>query len=479
MSERAGRSLIWAMVESGGLSLLSLAMLLVVARVIGPDEFGTVALVLGIVQILFVMVDTLLHDAIVQRRHLSSRHLDTAFWTCVGIGCLFSLACWLSAGTVAALFDSPAMEPLLAVAGLSLAAGSFGSVPLALLRRDKKFKPIALRSLWARLSGALAALLFVLLGPGIWSLIAQYVVQTVLNAALVWPAMSWRPRLRFSPRHLLQLASFGILAVGSRIVWISSARLFMMFVGYFIGVSAAGTLNIAQRVVDTLYDLLAGAAYNLALPYFSKQQGDSRALVRIYKTAVDFGALATFPIFMGLMICAPLVVASFLGEQWLAAVPLVRLLAIAATFHFILLFAQVAVMAIGRPGVVLTSSLVTFAFIIAAFLIIRPETALGAAALWACRAILAGPWMLATAHRLLGIVTWDVAKIVAAPATAVLVMVAVLVALEGSLVEPVGIMLKLTLMVTVGALAYLAAMCLLNAASLNRLARFIASGIAK
>jgi PST family polysaccharide transporter len=465
------------MVESGGLSLLSLIMLLVVARVIGPTEFGTVALVLGIVQILFVISDTLLHDAIVQRRYLSTKHLDTAFWTCVVVGWTFAIACWLGSGLVARLFSSPSMEPLLAVAGISLLAGSMGSVPLALLRRDKRFKPIALRSLCARLSGALVALAFVLIDMGIWSLIAQYVVQTTLNAALVWPALKWRPRLRFSFGHLRQLMSFGMFAVGSRIVWISSARLFMMFVGYFLGVTAAGTLNIAQRVVDTLYDLLAGAAYNLALPYFAKQQGDPRALVRIYKTTMDFGALTTFPIFIGLMICAPLIVATFLGEQWLSAVPLVRLLAIAATFHFILLFAQVAIMAIGRPAFVFTSSLLTFGFIIGMFLIIRPETPVGAAALWACRAFLAGPWLLTMAHRLLGISTWEIAKIVAAPAASVLIMLAVLLAVDGSLVAPANIILKLAFMIGVGAMAYLAAICLINAASVGRLAGFIISGV--
>lgn len=479
MPERAARSLIWAMVESGGLSLLSLIMLLVVARLIGPTEFGTVALVLGIVQILFVIVDTLLHDAIVQRRHLSTRHLDTAFWTCLTVGGAFSLACWLGAANVAEIFSSPGMETLLSVAGLSLVLGSMGSVPLALLRREKKFKSIALRSLCARVFGALSALVLVLLDQGIWSLIVQYMVQIALNAILVWPALIWRPRFRYSFALLRQLAAFGMFAVGSRIVWISSARLFMMFVGYFLGVTAAGTLNIAQRVVDTLYDLLAGAAYNLALPYFSKQQSDPRALIRIYKMTMDFGALTTFPIFIGLMICAPLIVETLLGPQWLPAVPLVRVLAVAATFHFILLFAQVAIMAIGRPVFVFMSSLASFALVTALFLIIRPDTALGAAVLWACRAALAGPWMLITAHRLLGISTWSVAKVIAGPAAAGLIMVGVLLALEHSLTVPVNAIAKLALLVCVGAVVYLAAICVINGRSLGRFAGFLFSGLSK
>src|SRR3546814_12963145 len=116
------------------------------------------------------------------------------------------------------------MESLLSGASLCHVIGSLGSIPLAVLRRYKKFKPIALRSLYARLFGAAAALLLVVSGQGIWSLIAQYMVQIALNAILVWPAVEWRPRLRFSLPHLFQLLSFGIFAICSSIVWISRDR---------------------------------------------------------------------------------------------------------------------------------------------------------------------------------------------------------------------------------------------------------------
>ena len=84
--EHPGRSLIWSLLESGGLSVLSLAVLLLVARYIGPAELGVFAIAIGIVQMLAQAVEMLLHDAIVQRRDLHEDHLHTAFWTCLGAG---------------------------------------------------------------------------------------------------------------------------------------------------------------------------------------------------------------------------------------------------------------------------------------------------------------------------------------------------------------------------------------------------------
>lgn len=477
MSDTAGRSFVWAMIESGGLSILALVMLLVVARIVGPTEFGIAALVLGIIQILVVFVETLLHDAIVQRQHLSSRHLDTAFWTCSTLGFVLAAACWLGSDAIARLFDSPVMAPLLSVAGISLAFSGLGSVPLAMLRRERKFKPIAIRSLYARLFGAAVAVPLIVLDYGVWSLIIQHLVQTALNTLLIWPASSWWPRLRFSTRRLARLLSFGLYAVGSRIVWISSARIFMMFVGYFIGVSAAGTLNIAQRVVETPFDVLAGAGYNLALPYFSRRQNDRPALVRIYRMTLNFAGLTTFPIFIGLMICTPSIVELLLGSQWHDAIPLVRVLAIAATFHFIVMFAQVAATALGRPDIIFLSSLLSSAWVVVLFLVVRPDSAFGASILWASRAVLAGPMILITAHRLLGVSGRDVVAAVAAPAAAVMIMVGVLSTVDQSLPTAANAVVELITLVGLGAVVYGAAICLLDEAAVRRLGNFILTGI--
>jgi PST family polysaccharide transporter len=474
----AGRSLIWALVESGGLSILALVMLLVVARSIGPTEFGTVALVISIVQILFILVDTLLHDAIVQRRYLSSKHLDTAFWVCSGAGVCLAVACWLGSGEMARIFDSPLMAPLLSVAGVSLACGGFGSVALAVLHREKKFKAIALRSLCARLMGAVVALALLVAGYGLWSLIGQHVVQVTLNAILAWPALTWRPKLRFSTACLGHLLSFGMFAVGSRVIWITSGRLFTMFIGYFIGVAAVGTLNIAQRVVDTLYELLSGAAYNLGLPYFSRHQHDRSALIRLYKMTVDFGALTTFPLFIGLVVCAPEIIEALLGQKWMEAAPLVRVLALAATFNFMLVFSQTVVMALGRPSMIFYASLGTFLFIMTVLVLLRPDNVLEAGSLWACRSLLVGPIMLVIVHRMLGVTGWEMTKVIAPPATAVLIMVGVLLVSHG-LFAQANVIVELALTVALGAIVYISAICLLDGQSVRRFADFVLEGAAR
>ncbi len=92
-SHKAAQSAIWALFESGGISILSLASLFLMARLVGPADFGLAALALGLVQLLTIIVEMLLHDALVQRPVLREGQIDTAFWTCLGLGILLSGLC--------------------------------------------------------------------------------------------------------------------------------------------------------------------------------------------------------------------------------------------------------------------------------------------------------------------------------------------------------------------------------------------------
>lgn len=473
----SGRSLIWALIESGGLSVLSLAVLFVVARVLGPTDLGTAALAIGIVQMFAIVTDTLLHDAIVQRPDLSDEHLDTAFWTCLGLGVMFSAGGWLAAPLIGNLFGADGLAPLLAVAGLGLAFSGAGSVAIAVLRRKLLFKPLALRSLYGRLFGAIIAIGLALAGFGVWSLIAQYLLQTAMNTVFVWPSSPWRPRFRFNPNRLKELLSFGLLSVGTRIVWLSSARLFTILVGYFLGVTAVGYLNVAQRVVDTLHDMLAGAAYNLALPIFSRKQRDRLALSAAYTKATEFASLSMQPLFGGVAICATSIIALFLGDNWLPAAPVIQVLAVTAMFEFSLCFADAAITALGRPGYIFAASLAGFGFIVIVLVLFPPASVFMAAIQWGSRILVMASVLYALMHRMLGKSPLDHLGDLWAPTLGTAVMAAGLWEFRTHFLMEASPMEVLLLEIPIGALIYAAVIAIFKRDALSRLVFFIAEGI--
>lgn len=471
-TEHPSRSLIWALVESGGLSLLSLGVLLVVARLAGPGDLGAFAVALGMVQILTMIVEMLVHDAIIQRDELTPDHLHTAFWTCLALGALLSAGCWLAAPYIGTLFDSSQVGELLAVAGLSLVFTGAGCVPIAVLRRAVMFRPIAIRSLGGRLCGAIVAIIMAATHFGVWSLVAQYVVQTMVCTILVWPSTPWRPAFAFSPTRLRELLAFGSLSVGTRLIWMAGGKMFTVLLGNMLGVTAVGYLNIAQRLVDTLFDLLAGAAHNLALPIFSRRQSDRESLVRAYVQATEFCALATTPLYGGLALCAAPIIAVLLGEEWLPATSLVWVLAAGAMLQFLFLFGPTTLTAVGRPGVVLVFSLWTLSFVLAVFFLVRPTDVVEAAMIWAGRIVIGAPLLHFTICRILKASPFILVKAVWVPLTATAAMAVVLLLVETHVLANHAPLVKLVAMVPLGALIYGAVVILAGRRSVLRLVDF-------
>jgi PST family polysaccharide transporter len=463
MGSIAGRSLVWTALESGGVFLLSFGVLIILARALGPTELGTAALAVGTVQLFAMAVDTLVHDAIVQRAELSDEHLDSGFWASIGIGMICCAVCWCAAPAMGRIFGSDDLPMLLIVGSLTLPVTGATTVPIAILRRHFQFKALALRTLYGRLAGGLIAVLLVALGVGIWALLAQHIVQALVNAASVWRATEWRPGFVFRRRLLMQLVSFGILSVGTRMSWVAGARLFTMLVGYFLGLAAVGYINVAQRVVDTINDVLTGAAYNLALPIFARRQADHAALARMYAQALEYAALAVQPVFAGIGVCAPAIVRLFFGDSWTPAIPLVQIVAVGTMLQFILLFGEAALMAVGRPSYAFLFAFISFVSVMVWFAVSPPDSEASAAVIWSARSIIAGPFLLIVIHRMLGAdATVGFLKASVVPFIAIAAMSAAVLAVEWH--APVGYPpAKLLLMqVPLGALVYVGTILLIK-----------------
>ncbi len=476
-SHKAAQSAIWALFESGGVSILSLASLFIMARLVGPAEFGLAALALGIVQLFTIIVEMLLHDALVQRAELRDGQIDTAFWTCLGLGILFSGLCVVISDPFAELFDQPLLGPAISVAGIGLVFSGIGCVPMALLRRDLKLKPLALRSLYGKLAGGVIGVTMALLGWGVWALIVQQVVQVAINAVLVWPACTWRPQLRFSLSGLKELLGFGALALSARVIWIATTRLFTVLIGYYLDTTAVGFWNIALRIVDTLYDLLGGAAHNLALPIFSRRQDDRVTLARAYQSATSFTALTALPVFIGLAFCAPWAIELMLGNTWMGSAPVVRLLAAMAAVNLTLLYGHVAIMAMGQPGLIVGLSLVSFVCAIGGIVLIKPSSLVGVALVWISRTAVTAPFMIYLVSRLFGVSPWMVLKEVAVPAAAVAVMVLVLTVLANSLLHDRPAWLALVALIPAGAVTYVTIVSLADRAAVRRFTELALIGV--
>ncbi|ACI99633.1 lipopolysaccharide biosynthesis protein [Rhodospirillum centenum] len=475
----AARGVVWVVLESGGVSLLSLATLLVLARLIGPAEFGLAGLALSIVQVLYLVAEMLFHDALVQRRDLDDRHADSALWASLLLGAGMAAGCWFLAPAAERLFEAPGLAPVLAWMGLSLVFGGANGVMTALLRRDLRFKRVAARSLFGRLAGAAAGLALALWGFGVWALVAQQIAMAAAATLALWIDPPRRPRLVLSLRHLRELLGFALPAFVASFLWQANLRLFVLIVGYLLGPAAVGYLTVAMRLVDTARMILGSALHQLALPLFSRRQDDREALSRGFRQATELTALVTQPLFAGLFALAPEVVALVLGPGWDPAVPLVRILCIVAMAQLVRQFGNAALTAVGRPRWLAVQNAIGLAVSVALLVAFGEAGVVVAAAVWAARFVAVLPlnaWMV----RVGAGVRWrDQFGPAALPVAGACLMAALLLAARLWLVPHWPALPALALLVPAGALFYLALVLLIDRGPLARLAAFAAAALGR
>lgn len=452
---RAARSvLLWTVVEGGGLSAFGIVAVVVLARLIEPAQIGIAALALSIVQILNLLVELLFHDAIVQRKRLENAHLDTALWTSLGLGVTLAAGCWIAAPPVADAFGEPELAPVLAWMGLSLVFKGPTGVLTAKFRRDMRVRPVALRSLWGRLAGTMVAVGMAAAGFGVWSLVVQQLVASAAAALFICLVFPYRPGMNYSLARLRDLLSFAMPILLTQLVKVGSYHFFEMYVGYFLGTTVLGFLDVAGRIVGGLQYLLHSVGHYVGLSVFSSRQSNRPALRQACHRATEFGCLVAQPLLWGLIVCAEETISLLLGPQWLPAIVPMQILAVSAAIMLSRQFVETALDALGRPDLNLVTTGAPLAISAGALLVMGATTIVGVTLIWSARLLITLPLSFWFVSRFVGLSVREQLLAPAVPVSASLLMTAILYGAKITILSSLANTAMLAVLVPSGAVVY-------------------------
>ncbi|MEM6837292.1 MAG: MOP flippase family protein [Cyanobacteria bacterium P01_C01_bin.120] len=351
LRQKAIRGAMWSAVEKWGAQLASTAIFLLLARLLGPETFGLVALANVFLAFMRIFLDQGFAQAIIQKDELEPEHLDTAFWTSVLMGALFILMIFMGAGFVANFYDEPQLAPIIRWMSFSFLFGGLSSVQSAILKRNMQFKAFAARSLVATVACGIAGVGAALAGLGIWSLVIKEFVFGLTGAILLWSVSNWKPGLRFSPSHFKELFSFGINIIGFNFLNFFNRRSDDILIGYFLGPVALGYYSVAYRLLLIMTQVLTTVTTQVALPTFSRIQKEREKMRNAYYKVTGLTSLISFPAFTLVAVLAPEIVHCFFGEQWIQSIAVMRVLALIGILHSISQFNGTVLLATGKPAI--------------------------------------------------------------------------------------------------------------------------------
>ena len=396
-SRKTANSLLWSGIENGSLAIISLGSLIVYSRLLSASEFGLFSIVIAITDLLGVLATMLFHDALIQRRDVTTMHFDTAFTAGLALSIALMAGCWGLAPLFMRIVRQPSAGQVLGWMAAMLPCLAMSATIVAQQRRQFAFRSLAVRSLVGRVLGCVTGVTAAFLGAGIWSLVFQQIVTAVVGSLVLWFSCDRTPTIRFGRLEFNQLITFGMFSVGSLFLSFSTKRLFTIFAGLLLGVTAAGYLNLSFRVVDVLWAILSTAVSQVSLPMLVALQSDPARLERAYKKSVQYACLLIYPFFVGIAVTAPEIVNIVFGQQWAPAVPSVTALACFVLTQAPRLFVIPVLIAVGRPRDPLVGIVAELAFMLAAVTVLGLPTLPWAIGVWLaseCIQIPFSTWML-------------------------------------------------------------------------------------
>jgi O-antigen/teichoic acid export membrane protein len=316
----------------------ALIITVVAARMLGPQEFGSVALATVAVELLGVMKDFGIGLAMI-RHDQESTIRDTAFTLNLAGGALLTAISVVGAGWFAAWAGEPAVTDFIRVLGLTFLLEALGAIHLVRLRRRLSFK----RKLGVDFARAAVKLVVavggVLAGFGAWALVASAVAAPAASSVMAWALLPWRPRLRLDTSQARELFQYGgPLAIADGVAQVQT-RVEMLAVGTVFGAPALGLYTVADRAPGLMGGSVLWVTSGVLLPAYARIRDDRPRLREAVIDTLRFSSMVYVPITLGLALTARPLLGTFFGEPWVPAAPILAVLAIAAlcgslVFHF-------------------------------------------------------------------------------------------------------------------------------------------------
>ncbi len=333
----------------------------ILARLIGPEEFGAVAIAMLAVQFSEIFVSAAMTEAVVQREKLDKGHANAVLVTQLICGGLFALAMIGLAQPIAAAFDTPQVADLMPYLGIIVVLTGASSVPAALLMRELRYGILAVRSLAGLFIGAIVGLVMAYQGYGAWALVGQQLTAKTVDVLLLYSLGGWLPTFRFTRREFLD-----VIGAGGRMASLHALVMIEIIAPRaVIGIMGGGALavsffQLSWRLVETARSVLLAPLVGLWFPVISRLQAQPEKVAAATRGGLQATALAGVPAYAGLAAVAPVLIPFVFGDKWIPAIPTVKALCILGVFWSVAAANMSIVRGLGRPDFALKINAIRF-----------------------------------------------------------------------------------------------------------------------
>ena len=350
---RATSGLLWTFLERFGAQCVTLIVSIILARLLDPVVFGTVAIVTVFMEILNVFIDSGLGNALIQKKDADDIDFSSVFYFNIFMCIALYLVLFFLAPLMSRFYGMDELTDIIRVMGLSLIVSGVRNIQRAFVSRKLQFKRFFFATIGGTLGAAVLGIWMAYRGFGVWALVAQGLFNSVVGTVILWLTVKWRPKRVFSFTRFRGLFSFGWKLLVSDLINTVYNNLRQLIIGKMYTTQSLAMYNRGYMIPNVFVININSAIDSVLFPVMSSAQDDVNMMRAMTRRSIRVSSYIMWPVMMGIAACSTPLVSILLTDKWLPCVPFLIIFCISYAFLPLQTANLNAIKALGRSEIYL------------------------------------------------------------------------------------------------------------------------------
>lgn len=351
LSGKAAKGTFWVFFIRIVDRLFKLVRLVILARILSPNDFGVFGVALLVLSILESFTNTGYSQALIHSRKETRLYLNTA-WTMGLIRSLvIAVAIFFLAKPASLLFSAPNAENIIRVMGIAVLIQGFNNIAILYLHKELEFKKVFKYQFLGTLIDFIVTVVAVFLLRNVWALVLGLLAGNLTKCIMSYIIEPYRPRIQIIASQTKELFSYGKWITVSGILIFLIIQGDDILVGIMLGAAMLGFYQMAYRISNIPATEITNVISRVGFPLYAKLQSEPERLRSAYSKVLQLVSFITFPISAVILVMAPEFVHIFLGDKWIAIVPVIQVLVLAGLARSMFTTMIPLFAAIGKPKI--------------------------------------------------------------------------------------------------------------------------------
>ena len=352
----------WRFFERCGAQGVTFLVSIVLARLLDPSVYGTIALITIFTTILNVFVDSGFGNALIQKKNADGLDFSSVFYFNITICSILYIIMFFSAPYIAEFYKLPELKNLIRVLSLVLIISGVKNVQQAYVSRNMMFKKFFFSTIGETIGAAVVGIVLAYCGYGVWALVFQMLFNSLVDTVILWFTVKWRPTKQFSFIRLKELFSYGWKLLISSLIDTVYLDIRSLIIGKMYSKNDLAFYNQGEKFPKLVVTNINSSIDSVLLPTLSKFQDDSNAVREMTRRAIKTSTYIMMPLMIGLAVCSEPLVRLILTEKWVPCVFFLRIFCFTYAFYPIHTANLNAIKAMGRSDLFLILEIIKKSF---------------------------------------------------------------------------------------------------------------------